>query len=103
MSFSACKTDNRTIAFQRKERIIPQRNGGPFRERGAKIKGAPPEEEEKEKTIMEEVTKMLEETIEECDEMAQQDHVQEPDICVSTSEDETKLFWEVTTDQQLDI
>ena len=52
---------------------------------------------------MEEVTKMLEETIEECDELSQQAQVQEPEICVSTSEDETKLFWEVTTDQQPDM
>ena len=52
---------------------------------------------------MEEITKMLEETIEECDDMAQPEQAQAPEICVSASEDETKLYWEVTTEEQLTI
>ena len=50
---------------------------------------------------MDEMDKMLEETIEECDELAAQGRTNEPEICVSASEEETKLFWEVTTEQQL--
>ncbi len=52
-------------------------------------------------TVMDEMNKMLEETIEECDELAAQGRTNEPEICVSASEEETKLFWEVTTEQQL--
>ena len=50
---------------------------------------------------MDEMNRMLEETIEECDELAAQGRINEPEICVSASEEETKLFWEVTTEQQL--
>ena len=52
-------------------------------------------------TVMDEMNKMLEETIEECDELAAQGRTNAPEICVSASEEETKLFWEVTTEQQL--
>ncbi len=49
---------------------------------------------------MDELTRMLEETIEACDEMAEPERAQETEICTSSSEEETKLFWEVTADQQ---
>ena len=40
---------------------------------------------------------MLQQTIQECDTMAQASDVREDDILVSPSEDEMKLFWSVTS------